>query len=123
MKNDNIVGYFTRDYKLYIIYYILFYIFYFLGSKPEIGVELWKFYFPFKSIVFAIAIEMANIHDMIREQYYLGYTEYWDFLKNIDYWRSWIVGILAFLFNIVFLGLLTVLIKYYTGIDMLFIIV
>ena len=121
MKNNGIMQYFTKDYKLYFIYYLVFYVFIKVGSTPDKDVELWKFYFPFKAIVCILAIELANIHDMMGKTYLSGGIGYWDFLESINYWRLLVVMLVACFFNIVILGIVDVLVKYFTGYSLWFI--
>lgn len=113
--------YFTKNYKLYFMYYLVFYAFIKVGSIPDTDVELWKFYFPFKAIAFVLAIELANIHDMMKTTFLSGGIGYWDFLESINYWRLLVVMMVACFFNIIVLGLITILIKSFTGYNLWFI--
>ncbi|MDO5379886.1 MAG: hypothetical protein Q4E98_03300 [Acidaminococcaceae bacterium] len=104
---------FTKNYKLYVFYYILSYIFILGSSGPTDNVEMWKFYFPFKSIICALAIEFANAHEIIfRTAFYA---------EEFDYKRLFLVMAIAFFFNIFVLGVLVCLLRFYTGIDLWFI--
>lgn len=121
MNNSERKQYLTRDYKLYVFFYILCYIFVVIGSKPDKEVELWKFYFPFKAVAFMLAIELANLYDMMRENYYTYTLDYWGLLVNIDYWRFMVVIIISCFFNIFLMGIIYFLVKYFTGYSLWFI--
>ncbi len=121
MKNSESKQYLTRDYKLYVFFYILCYLFVVIGSKPDQVVEMWKFYFPFKSVAFMLTIELANLYDMMRENYYTYTFDCWGLLVNIDYWRFMVVTIIACFFNIFLMGIIYFLVKYFTGYSLWFI--
>ena len=55
--------YLTRNYKLWIFYYIAFYFIIVIFPERPSNVVLWKYYFPFKTLVLNMAIWWANGHD------------------------------------------------------------
>ena len=55
--------YFTNNYKLWIFYYIVFYFLIIVLPERPADVVLWKYYFPFKTMVLTMTIWFANAHD------------------------------------------------------------
>ena len=76
--------------------------------------ELWKVYFPIKFIILATAIILANVHDEIRRCKN-------DKTATMNWGRSPVVLTIAFFVNVVLIGAITVLIKFYTEINLWFI--
>ena len=55
--------YFTKNYKLWIFYYIAFYFIIVIFPERPSNIVFWKYYFPFKTIILTMAIWWANAHD------------------------------------------------------------
>lgn len=60
-----VLGCFTRNWKLYLFYYIVFYYLFLQTSIPAPNKPIWQYYFPFKLSVLMMAVILANIHDYL----------------------------------------------------------
>ncbi|WP_293663227.1 hypothetical protein [uncultured Phascolarctobacterium sp.] len=108
--------YFTKDWKLYILYYVVLFVLIEVPKKYVPEMELWKVYFPLKSMVLGVAIILANVHDEIRRCRN-------DKTAIFHFGRSYVVFSISFFINVVVIVLIVWLIKFYTGYDLSFIIV